>query len=1085
MADITGTSGDDILDGTAGADIITGLEGNDTITGGLGADVLNGGDGNDTFVEDEDYFSSDTFNGGAGIDTIEFRANPSLIFGGYNGPFSLHFFFNINPFSSIERMVFAGQAGETIQSVMLYSAVTGSGLTEVVGSAGRDLLAFLTADAGTFAMPAFTLTGWSPPPVNAWDELGDAVYLGVFDAQSQLPVVINAAEGLGSLQFLGGGAGNDVLNGSGNADILVASGGSDQMFGNGGNDSFEFINSSGSGGAPVTNYTGLGGTLDGGAGTDVLTVGGTVSFLGSLVSVEGINLLPAVLSPFGQFYREPANLILNSAHLAMLPANAFFRGSGTVLVNRNDDESIDVSGYTIEAGAHVGFEIWGDVGSGLSFIGNSGDDFLRLGDGTQSATGNGGDDTIRFGTGNQTATGGAGADSFVPGLVSGTGTVADFTFGTDRIDFFNTRIINFGRLSDLAITDTANGLSIAGQSGGQSFATIVSGLTGAQFASFTETDLNFGYNGIVSINETGTAFDDLMYGLLQDDVLHGGAGNDRLYSGGGFGDQLFGDEGDDTLILDHTQPIGGTYDGGAGTDTLLVRSYFPVEFNLPSTHDLVSATISGIERLVFEPGHPGALVEASFLLTAFTGGGITEVVGNDGGKVLTLAVTAAGEYTMPALNLVNWHGMIRLAARTNSDVTLHVLEGFGSNQGLVGGSGNDVLFGSSSVDYLDGGSGSDLLYGGNGSDTFVVDRQDDLTFEGSEQGFDTVISSNSHYLYANIEVLTLAEFAGDIFGVGNELDNSIYGNEGANLLMGGDGSDTVFGDGGNDLVFGGDGNDLLFGDGHPFPPPDSIGPGGNGIDYLAGGAGNDFLYGGNNADALYGEDGDDHLIGGFDFHTDILVGGEGNDILNGISASENPDYDLMDGGTGNDIYYVDTGDDLTFEAVDGGIDTVFADVPVANAGVYLWANVENLVLEGQTAFGVGNELDNIIIGSAHENVLLGGAGNDRIYSSGGNDVLFGEAGADIFNFQRNFSVELNPGQFHFIYDRTGGDVIGDFEAGVDKIDLTGIYADYAAMQSHILPVDGTTGGIDLGGGDFIVLIGVNAATLAPTDFIFG
>ena len=40
----------------------------------------------------------------------------------------------------------------------------------------------------------------------------------------------------------------------------------------------------------------------------------------------------------------------------------------------------------------------------------------------------------------------------------------------------------------------------------------------------------------------------------------------------------------------------------------------------------------------------------------------------------------------------------------------------------------------------------------------------------------------------------------------------------------------------------------------------------------------------------------------------------------------------------------------------GGTDTVYADVKVANAGVYLYDNVENLVLVGTTAFGVGNGL---------------------------------------------------------------------------------------------------------------------------------
>ena len=288
--------------------------------------------------------------------------------------------------------------------------------------------------------------------------------------------------------------------------------------------------------------------------------------------------------------------------------------------------------------------------------------------------------------------------------------------------------------------------------------------------------------------------------------------------------------------------------------------------------------------------------------------------------------------------------------------------------------------------------------------------------------------------------------------MGNGLANVITGNTGQNLLIGGGGNDTISGGAGNDSLFGETGDDALNGDA--------------GIDYLVGGAGNDTLNGGADADALYGEDGDDILIGGSDFVTDILVGGNGNDTLRGDSSLG--DYDRMDGGAGDDIYWVDTGDDLTFEAVNGGIDTVHADVRVTNGGVYLYANVENLVLEGTTAFGVGNELDNSLIGNASNNYLLGGAGNDRLNGMGGNDVLFGEGGADIFVFSIG----------------TGGDVIGDFVVGTDRIDLTAFgFANFSQLAVNFSQV-GNDGAINLGSGDFIVLHSVTMASLTAADFIF-
>jgi len=374
--------------------------------------------------------------------------------------------------------------------------------------------------------------------------------------------------------------------------------------------------------------------------------------------------------------------------------------------------------------------------------------------------------------------------------------------------------------------------------------------------------------------------------------------------------------------------------------------------------------------------------------------------------------------------------------------------GFGGRDWFYGGSGVEYFDGGDGDDRLDGGLGADRLTGGAGNDMFYVDGQHDLAFEDEGGGTDTVISSGNFYLYANIENLTLTG-SGDLFGVGNELANTILGNAGSNLLIAGAGDDVVRGGAGVDSLFGQDGNDQLFGD--------------TGIDYLIGGIGNDTLDGGDDPDALYGEDGDDVLIGGSGFHTDILVGGAGNDVLRGDSGEG--EYDRMDGGSGDDAYYVDTPDDLTFEAANGGTDTVYATIN--GAGYYLYANTENLVLGGNTPFGVGNELNNRITGSAASNWLLGGAGNDVLNGRGGNDVLFGEAGADVFVFERG----------------TGGDAIGDFVAGTDRIDLSAFgFTSYTQVEA-LLGEQGGTAFLTLGNGDLVVLNGVARASLSAGDFI--
>jgi serralysin len=370
-------------------------------------------------------------------------------------------------------------------------------------------------------------------------------------------------------------------------------------------------------------------------------------------------------------------------------------------------------------------------------------------------------------------------------------------------------------------------------------------------------------------------------------------------------------------------------------------------------------------------------------------------------------------------------------------------------ENAVGGTGSDTLVGNSADNRLDGGAGVDQLYGGVGNDVFVVDQQADVVFEGLNEGVDRVESSGNFYLYANIENLTLTGSVG-IFGVGNDLDNILTGNSGENLLIAHGGNDTVNGGDARDSIFGMIGNDILNGDG--------------GIDIIFGGDGSDTIDGGADPDEIYGDAGDDIIRGGTTFDTDIISGGLGNDTIFGNSGLG--DYDIMAGNQGDDIYYVDTPHDQTNELAGEGTDTVFADVN--GTGYFLNANVENLNLLGLTPFGVGNDLGNRINGSAAINWIYGRGGNDFINGGAGNDVLFGEGGADTFIFDR----------------ATGGDVIADFERGIDKIDLTAFGPmTFAQLQSRFAQ-DGTIGAIQFATGEVVVLHNIIMTQLTAADFIF-
>ncbi|NYT42882.1 M10 family metallopeptidase C-terminal domain-containing protein [Sphingomonas sp. R-74633] len=330
---------------------------------------------------------------------------------------------------------------------------------------------------------------------------------------------------------------------------------------------------------------------------------------------------------------------------------------------------------------------------------------------------------------------------------------------------------------------------------------------------------------------------------------------------------------------------------------------------------------------------------------------------------------------------------------------------------LTGGLGDDTLIGLAGDDILDGGAGNDKLNGGLGNDTYYVVNQGDVIYEAAGEGTDTAYAFDNFQLYANVENLVLYGALGHI-GVGNELDNVITGNDVGDRLLGGLGNDTINGGAGNDWIYGEDGNDTLWG--------------GAGVDYL--------------------------------------VGDNGNDVLHGENGAGEQDF--LYGWAGNDTYYVDAQNDFTFEDVNGGTDTVYANF--AGGTYYLFANVENLILQGTTLYGVGNELANTITGSDATNWLLGGAGNDRIDGGKGDDVLFGQDGNDTFVFGAG----------------SGIDTIGDFTPGTDKIDLSAYgFANFAAVQAAMTDQGGGIMNIALGGGNYIILIGVAKAQLASGDFI--
>ena len=310
-----------------------------------------------------------------------------------------------------------------------------------------------------------------------------------------------------------------------------------------------------------------------------------------------------------------------------------------------------------------------------------------------------------------------------------------------------------------------------------------------------------------------------------------------------------------------------------------------------------------------------------------------------------------------------------------------------------GAGGADWLIGGQGFDYLTGGDGADILEGNDDNDVLFGDYDPSRI----PVGFGA----------------TLHDVGGNDILDGGAGADALYGGVGDDDLDGGSGDDSLEGGTGADILLGGVGNDTLEGEA--------------GNDFLDGGAGIDRLDGGAGFDTIYGGEGDDRLeagsrmIGSSGSQTfsvaafssepvsegaelllvsepagvDQLFGDAGNDYL--ISGNENLDTDdsLLVGGPGDDTYEVDSLGDVVAESAEGGNDTV-----ISYTSHRLSDHVENLALRGLMTAGVGNNLNNVVMGG---NWLEGLAGDDVLTGAGrldggvGDDVLHGQSGISFFN----------------------------------------------------------------------------------------
>jgi Ca2+-binding RTX toxin-like protein len=521
---------------------------------------------------------------------------------------------------------------------------------------------------------------------------------------------------------------------------------------------------------------------------------------------------------------------------------------------------------------------------------------------------------------------------------------------------------------------------------------------------------NLVLTGISGSNGTGNALNNILTGNGAENTLNGGGGIDTLAGGNG----------NDVYVVDSTtDTITETTMGGV--DMVQSSVTFNLGVNIENLLLMGNVAISGrgnsLDNTLIGNSTNNTLNGGDGNDTINGIGGIDTLVGGNGNDTYIVDTTtdAITETAIGGIDKVQASATFSLGANVEN----LLLVGLSGING-TGNSLNNSITGNSANNTLNGAGGSDTLIGGGGNDIYVVDSTTDTITETTTGGIDTIQSSVTFSLGANVENLLLTGLSG-VNSIGNSLNNALTGNSAANTLNG---------TGGIDTLIGGDGNDTYVVD----STTDIITEGTMGgvdtiqssVTYSLGVNIENLVLTGLSEVNGTGNSLNNSIIGNSANNT--LKGFDGSDILNGASG-----VDTLIGGNGSDIYVVDSTTDTITETTTGGVDMVQSSVTYS-----LGANIENLVLTGNmTINGVGNSLNNTLIGNVANNILTGGDGNDILNGVAGIDTLVGGSGNDTYIIGNTSDVAIEISTLTTEIDIVAASVTFSLGANVENLRLTG------------------------------------------------
>ena len=692
------------------------------------------------------------------------------------------------------------------------------------------------------------------------------------------------------------------------------------------------------------------------------------------------------------------NTILNDTDGGTDTINVAALSTGAIVNISSGAATIAGKGLTIQNPGTIENIVAGEGNDTL--VGNAVNNVLAGGRGNDTLSGEAGNDALFGGKGNNILIGGTDNDSFIIERNEGCcDTVADFAIGADRLVLSG---FDSATLATMTVAQTGADTKLA-FANGQSI--LLKNINATSFGTTLANNLN------ICVVSEGVSVKDFL--------------NAQLWG--------FGSEGADLLSLQNLN-AGVTYWAGGGSNIVLGSNYNDILFGGAGAdyidggkgNDIIYLEGDNMQNvIVYNNGANRANAQVlggegadRFVLSQLNQGGamldnvISDFNAGQGDVIDLSQIPGATDFSQLNFTSLNYNGMQFTVVSVKDDplhrcVTLYNVkrEGLSAQQfifrpgntpgltNVTGTAGNDTLVGDAGGNTLDGGLGADSMEGRTGDDTYYVDNVGDKVIEQADGGYDTVKSTISLTLADNVEQLELLGTA-NINATGNALSNRIIGNDGDNIIDGGAGIDTMLGGKGNDTYIIDNGFDRVF-------EADN-----EGIDTVQ--ASMSYTLGANFENLTL--TGTDAINATGNELNNILIGNDGDNKLDGQTGA-----DTMQGGKGNDIYFVDNAGDKVVENVNEGNDTVYSSVDYT-----LTANVENLILGNNAKNATGNELDNQLVGNGQDNILTGGKGRDYLIGGTGNDTY-------VFN--------IGDGQDYISESNNAGEDKILFGAGIAKTDL--------------------------------------------------